>query len=263
MHKLFFMVIIFFSNISFGLAREPADRHKLIIASFLFPPLLHSAQGKSFSGTMGETVKYICKYAKISCEFEIVPLKRAYVELTRGHADALITLDLGQFKDCCSTSTWYAPWSAGLFAANSNNIPEKAEQIYGKGLIVVNGMRSPYSFLPNLDALAENGTIKLHKALEISSAVLMFQQRRADLLWGGEDFKWYLKKLTPNKEYHYKPLMRKNVVLWTQNYKQETLRRFNEASIELMEQNIIGPDGLLIPEIMSIYYKEHILKKTK
>ncbi|WP_135076685.1 transporter substrate-binding domain-containing protein [Terasakiella sp. SH-1] len=244
-------------------AQDPAPDNSLVIASFSFPPLLHLADNGTFSGTMGETVRFICEEAKLDCTFKLVPLKRAYNDLRHGRVDGLITLDLGQFKECCFSSKWFSEWSAGLFSTHEPaKIPSTREEILGGSLIVVNGMRSPYSFLPDMDQLAKEKSIRLYKVKNISTAVKMFAVDRADFLWGGEDFKWYLQRIAPNKQYHYKPLFKKNVVLWTQKVKSLPLMRFNKAYTALKNKQALSQNGLMIPYFMDKRYKEYSMPET-
>jgi len=239
---------------------EENAKQALVIASFSFPPLLHLADDNSFSGTMGETVKAICEEAEIACSFKVVPLARAYSELKQGRVDALVTLDLGQFKDCCLVSDWHAGWSAGLFSTSAyNDIPSVEQEMLGRELIVVNGMRSPYSFLPRLDQMAEGEEIKLYKAKDVETAVLMFARDRAGLLWGGEDFRWYLHQVAPTKQYSYRPLFHKEVVLWVRKQKSKILDAFNAGYERLIEDKVIEEGGLLNPPLMKRRYKDHIL----
>ncbi len=255
----------FFLCICFGLVllvqQAGADTHgekqKLIIGSFSFPPLLHLAEDGSFSGQLGETVKHICMKAALACEFKVVPLKRAYNELVQGSVDALVTLDLDQFNECCLESTWRSPWSAGLFSNDlSMTLPETKDQILGKSLIVVNGMRSPYSFLPDMDNLASEGRLRVYKAKDIPSSVRMFHRKRAPLMWGGEDFKWHLKKIAPLMKYQYKALFKKDVVLWVRREKEGLLSLYNNAHDQLLKQGVIAENGTLVPAVMRKTYKE-------
>ena len=132
----------------------------------------------------------------------------------------------------------------------------------GRDLIVVNGMRSPYSFLPDMDELAAQKTIKLFKAKDVQTAVLMFANGRADLLWGGEDFFWHLRRLTPGKPYAYRALFRKDVVLWVHKRKTGTLALFDAAYRCMAETGMISMNGLLAPDIMRARYLDADLDLT-
>ncbi len=239
-----------------------ADK-KIVIGSFSFPPLLHIAEDGTFSGTFGETVKLICEETAYECEFKVVPLKRAYADLRAGRVDALVTLDLGQFNECCVPSAWRAPWSAGLFSTlNKEAIPKSPEAMIGKSLIVVNGMRSPYSFLPNLDELSHAKKLKVFTAHNIRSSVVMFVRGRSPLLWGGEDFKWYLNKIAPDFRYYYESHFKTDVVLWTRTGKEDFIRAFNQAYLHLIETKALDEkSGMLIPFFMERRYKDALLEE--
>lgn len=242
----------FFSNSSVA-----AERQKVVIASFPFPPLLHLAEDGSFSGKLGETVKFICEEANLDCEFRISPLKRSYAELRTGKVDALITLDLSQFSECCLPSHWFSPWSAGIFSKGAyEDIPITPSQIMGDHLIVVNGMKSPYSFIPDLDDLAQTGDLHVYKAQNIEASVRMFINDRAGFLWGGEDFSWYMKKMAPQLNYTYKALFSKNVVLWIRKENNSFLDKFNKAYQHTIMNKLISNDGILISKLMAKRYKD-------
>ena len=232
------------------------DKDKIIsIVSFSFPPILHETSSGGFSGTMGETVKMLCETANIKCEFRVVPLKRAYQQLRAGDADALITINIGQLNDCCIPSDWASPWSAGFFSsAGEAAIPKTQEDLKDKSLIVVTGMKSPYSFAPALDQMATDRTLTLFKAPKILSAVKMFLKQRAPLLWGGEDFKWYLEKLDKNANYIFKPKMEIPVVTWIRRDKPEVLAHLNRAYEILSGTGTLDKKNLLIPSLMERRY---------
>ncbi|SCA57107.1 conserved exported hypothetical protein [Candidatus Terasakiella magnetica] len=244
-----------FGSLAYGDEKTPDD--SFVIGTFSYPPLLHKGKDGAFSGTLGETVKLICEKAALNCRFKILPLKRVYQELRGGKVDALVTLDLGQFPKCCLISKWRSPWAAGLFSTlPANEIPKIEKEIYGKKLIVVNGMRSPYSFLPEMDKLAKEGKIKLYVSKHVSSSANMFAKGRAELLWGGEDFTWHLKKIAPHMAYNFRPLLKKNVVLWARKEHQGILDKFDEAVAQLRTEQTIGEDGKLHPDLMAQTYQE-------
>ncbi len=135
---------------------------KVTIASFSFPPLLHATVTGEFSGTMGETVKRICEEGGINCDFNVLPLKRAYIQVKNGDVDALITINSGQLNDCCIPSEWSSPWTAGLFYFEGEEmIPGSPKELIGKSLIIVNGMKSPYFFAKDLDKMSDDGRLSL------------------------------------------------------------------------------------------------------
>ena len=149
------------------------------IESFSFPPILHASESGEFSGTMGETVKALCKAGDMICNFTVVPLKRAYQHIKKGQSDALITINVGQLNECCIPSEWLSPWTAGFFStAGLSAIPKTPEELSGKSLIVVQGMKSPYLFAKELDKMSEDKRLDLHKAPHILSSVKMFLANR-------------------------------------------------------------------------------------
>lgn len=240
------------------------DDDVITIGSFPFPPLLHLSEDGSFSGTMGETVKRLCAEAKLNCQFRVAPLSRTYNELRNGKIDALITLDLDQFEECCIRSQWRSPWSAGLFSFLPElDIPTDAQSMLGKSLIVVSGMRSPYGFLPKLDQWSEDKRINLSVGWDITTATKMFVRHRAEFLWGGEDFKWYINKHKPGVEYNFKPLMHKDVVVWVRKGKSESLSRLDSALQRMKQQGLLNQKVLLNEQLMEEYYKEAVFDKKK
>ncbi|NVK17547.1 MAG: hypothetical protein HWE30_02500 [Methylocystaceae bacterium] len=244
-----------------GITPVSHAQDKLVIGSFSFPPLLHLTENRKFSGTLSETIYETCEQAGIECVFRLLPLKRAYNDLRKNRVDGLVTLDLAQFNDCCLSSDWHSPWSAGFFSSDPYlSIPNKAEDTFDIPFIISHGMQSPYSFIPKMDEWIEQKKINVFKGKDIESAIRMFVHKRANLLWGGEDFKWYLNKIAPGFSYDYKPLFHKNVVLWVRKEKEEILNRFNQAYRKLIKENVIGHDGILAPKIMRQRYEEADIK---
>lgn len=228
---------------------------KATVLSMAFPPILHATQAGGFSGTMGETVKALCESGGLDCDFEIVPLSRAYTMLREGEADALITINVQQLNACCTPSDWQSPWTAGFFSNRGEAaIPAGPADLDGRSLIVVLGMKSPYEFAGDLDARAGDGRLTLYRAPHILSSVKMFLADRADLLWGGEDFKWYIEKLSPGFGYTFKPLVKKDVVVWVRKDRPEVLSRLNQGLIKLQARQALGSDNLLAPGLMQGRY---------
>ncbi len=239
------------------------ERRPVTILSFEFPPLLHSTVSGGFSGTMGETVKALCERAKLDCRFKVVPLKRAYRALRSGAADGLITIDLGQFHDCCRASAWSSPWSAGWFSHPSvKQSPEKEGDLKDKSIIVVQGMKSPYKFAPNLNALVEENVVTVSKAASIATSVKMFLRDRAPLLWGGEDFKWYFGKIDPTAEYRYTPRMTLPVVVWMRKERSQVSDLLDAGYNELKEGRVLGANNLLSIPLMQARYQDAPFKMT-
>ena len=215
---------------SYGAETKLPDPLPVKILSFPIPPLLHNTADGDFSGTLGETVKALCEAQNLACSFSVLPLARAYLQLRNGSGDALITLNFGQFKKCCSTSAWASPWSAGFFSSSSSMIiPETPKDLLGTSIIAVNGMKSPYLFAPNLDEMVARKELSLFSARDISTAVSMFIGKRAPLLWGSDDFTWYFEKIDNNADYIFTPRVTAPVVIWVRKEKQEILRRLNQA----------------------------------
>jgi len=236
-------------------ASPPNPPLRVTIASFSFPPLLHTARDNVFSGTMGETVKYLCEVASITCNFTVMPLKRAYQKVRSGASNALITINVGQLTNCCIPSDWASPWTAGFFSsAGAEEIPKSAKDLTGRSMIMVNGMKSPYFFAKNLDQMAADKRLTLWKAPNILSSVKMFLRKRAPLLWGGEDFMWYIHKLDKNATYSFKPLFKKPVVIWVRKDKPEVLALFNRIFAKVKAAGQLDSKNLLIPALMQQRY---------
>lgn len=260
-HIVHFRVIVLTAAIALIMIPVPAhtaqgpEQDTITIVSFSFPPILHATETGAFSGTMGETVKMLCEAANKKCNFRVVPLKRAYEQVRSGDADAMITINVGQLKDCCVPSDWSSPWSAGLFSSNGREaIPKTQEDLIGRSLIVVTGMKSPYFFAKDLDQMSADRSMTLFKAPKILSAVKMFLKRRSPLLWGGEDFKWYIEKLDKQAKYEFKPLFTKPVVVWVRRDKPAILARLNRAFEILSGTNALNRKNLLNPSLMKQRY---------
>ncbi len=262
---LLFVALIFMAAAPHAIADQDhtkEGRKTVRIVSFSFPPILHYSEEGEFSGTMGETVKMLCEASELDCGFDVVPLKRAYDQLKSGTADALITINVGQLKDCCIPSEWSSPWTAGFFSSNGEGaIPTSEEELIGKKIITVIGMKSPYAFAKNLDQMSADDLVSVLKAPRILSAVKMFLSGRAPLLWGGEDFKWYIGKLDSDAQYVFKPLFKKPVVVWVRKDKPEILRRLNHAFSDLRKNGSLGDGNLLNPSLMKKHYVDAPLKK--
>ena len=251
-----FIICAAFFSVPYPVFAVSLNKHpNVVISSFSFPPLLHATVDGGFSGTMGETVKMLCEKANLDCKFTVSPLKRTYKEVRSGTSDALITIDVGQLKDCCVPSEWTSPWTAGFFSSKGkNSIPQTQEGLIGKSLIVVSGMKSPYFFAKDLNALAKKRLLKLYKAPRILSSIKMFLAQRAPLLWGGEDFIWYINKLKADARYDFKPLIELPVVIWVRKDKQAILKMFNQAFVELKKTGVLGEKNLLQPYLMKQRY---------
>jgi len=240
---------------TYGFAAIAESNKTLIIASFPFPPLLHATQDGNFSGTMGETVKMMCEEAKLRCIFKVVPLKRAHHELESGSVDALITIKVDRFHTCCRPSKWSSPWAAGFFANDQIDIvPTKPNEVKGHSIILVQGMQSPYLFMPDLEQWEDQQEIRVSRASSIAAATRMFNVKRAPLLWGSDDFNWYFEKINSTVERTFTPLLVKPVVVWVRNSKSALLDKLNQAYQRMQFKSLLNEKNLLIPSLMKERY---------
>ncbi len=89
MINLFFWTAVSVAD-DLSLKDEPV--HDVVIGVYEYPPLYHTAAGSgNFSGILGETVRAICKAAKINCIFKRIPVARAYRYVETGETHALLT----------------------------------------------------------------------------------------------------------------------------------------------------------------------------
>ena len=84
---------------------------------------------------------------------------------------------------------------------------------------------------------------------------------RAPLLWGGEDFKWYIHKIDPQSKYDFKPFVKIPVVVWIRKDKPEILERFNMAFEKLKDANVLDEKNLIEPSLMQEKYSDAPLEK--
>lgn len=253
----FFRLLICLVFLGLPLHAQADDRtdDSLTIASFPFPPLFHTAHDQSFSGTMGETVKKICELGQVKCNFIILPPKRTYQYLEQGKVDALATIDLNQFKKCCVKSDWNSPWSAGFFLNERHfDAPDSEDDLLGSSLIIVKGMKSPFSFMPNLAKHENLQQIKVIRANSIWGAAKMLTLGRAPYMWGGEDFSWYLDKISPDHPYSFIGKKHYSVVVWARQEKAHLLRKLNAGFKRAQEQGLLSPKNLLNDELMKKLY---------
>ncbi|WP_417841644.1 substrate-binding periplasmic protein [Terasakiella sp.] len=227
------------------------------LATFSYPPLFHSSEKGDPSGTVIETVTYMCELADMDCQIEILPFKRAYQKLENKLVDGLITIKVDQFEKCCTHTNWETPWIAGFFSHKSIvEIPKLPDEILGQRLITVAGMRSPYEFMPRLDEWSEQKKLTLFSANNAYTATRMFLNKRADYLWGSEDFYWYFNKQTDDINFTFLPLVVRPIVVWIQKDRPDILARFNATYEQLMGTQTLDHKKLLIPELMDIRYQD-------
>jgi len=243
-----------FLSLSFALPSSlRAETIKL--ATFDYPPLFHTGATGEFSGTVGETVKYMCKKAELNCEVEVLPFKRAYQKLENKLVDGLITIKVRNFTKCCIPTDWETPWVAGFFSHKDiTDIPKLPDEVIGERLIVVSGMQSPYEFMPKLDSWDKEKKLTLFKANDVFSATRMFLNQRAPYLWGSEDFNWYFNKQRPQENFNFLPLIVRPIVVWVQHDNLHVLNKLNYAYKQLMDEQVLDHKKLLNRELMSERY---------
>ncbi len=232
-----------------------AQNKTIKLATFEYPPFFHSTKDGNFSGTIGETVAYMCEKAQITCQIEALPYKRAYQKLFNNQVDGLITIDVKTFQDCCILSDWHTPWIAGFFSAKPlNEIPSSPDQVLGKTLITVAGMKSPYEFMPDLTQWAKDKKVGLFSANNIFTATRMFINNRADLLWGSEEFTWYFEKQHAQNRFNFRPVLAYSTVIWVRKDRPDILNKLN-AGYALMQKNgALSKNNLLNEELMKARY---------
>ncbi|MDV7339278.1 hypothetical protein RYZ26_06715 [Terasakiella sp. A23] len=253
LRRLFIFVFSFCLFLSSHETR--ADTTTLRLATLSFPPLIHHTATGSYSGTMGETVKMMCRMAGIDCRMELIPYKRAFEKLNAGEIDGVIGIKTNLLKECCTPSQWASPWAAGLFSARPlNEIPQIADDIKGQSLIVVDGMQSPYLFIPDLDQWEKDGDIRLHRANGIFMATNMLGNERAEFLWGSEDYNWYFEKLETKEQWNFIPLLVRPLVIWLDKSKFEEMNSLNKAYSRMQDQQMLNSRQLLSNELMQQNY---------
>lgn len=232
-----------------SLISEPvaAEEPKWHITGMDYAPLVFANESSDFTGTVGETVKALCKAGELSCKFERMPLKRSMHLLANGQLDASITIITGQPRPCCTPTDWQTPWTSGFFTNDDNMTPpETADALNGHALITVLGMKSPYSFAPDLDKMAADGRVTIFKGSSIKSSVDMFMAKRAPLLWGSADFAWHIQKHHADKKKPgFYPRLSFPMVLWVNNDRPDLLEGLNRGYRALIETGALDKDGLL------------------
>lgn len=247
---LFSTVFLIFSTLA------TADETKTLkLATLSFPPLLHTSKTGQFSGTMGETIKFMCRKANLKCIVDILPFNLVYQKLENNEIDGLITINVPQFQDCCIASTWASPWASGFFSpAPLDEIPQIPDDILGRSIIIVNGMKSPYVFMPNLKDWENEGKVKVLRAPSILSAAKMLGNDKAKLLWGSEDFNWYFEKLGTKDRWNFIPLVVRPVVVWVKKEKRDLLERLNAGYEVIQKEKHLNSHNILNYEIMEQFY---------
>lgn len=248
-------LILFLFNAS--ATASPRVKDQILLATLSYPPLLHATPDGSYSGTVGETLKMMCDIANITCHVDIVPFKRAYIELENGSINGILTLKFDSFKDCCVSSNWFTPWKAGFFSSlPTEDIPKTPDDVRGRSLILVNGMRSPTLFLPDLESWEKEGVIHLYRTPTIATAAKMLSSDRADLLWGSEEFNWYFDRLGTRVRWHFTPVVSEPIVIWLKKNKAAVMQKLDLAYQQMQDKNMLNEAGLLNDTLMKDRYIE-------
>lgn len=240
---------------AYGAYAQDGPQNIVKLATFDYPPLFHTAVNGKPSGTVVETVKYLCEEGGLTCQIEVLPFKRAYQKIENNQVDGLITIKVDRFEKCCLPTQWEMPWVAGFYSYKAwNTIPNTPTEVLGQRLIVVSGMRSPYEFMPTLNTWDRDGKITLFRANSVKSATKMFLSHRATYLWGSQDFEWYFDKLGGDLNYRFKPLVVRPIVVWFRKDKKHLLDQMNQAFENLRQQPVFGPNMLLKSDLMQRRY---------
>jgi ABC-type amino acid transport substrate-binding protein len=233
-------------------------------AAYEYPPLYHTSLKGEFSGTLGETIKRMCKDGGLKCYVSVYPIARAYQLTISGTADMTISGKHPRFNDCCVATKWGYPWSAGLFSPlAAGNVPKSESEMIGRSLIVVRGWRSPYRFMPNFDQLVAEKKITVYYPDSNYGAIQMLLNGRADLLWGSIDYFWYFKKMNITGKFKYTEHVKIPIVLWVNKKKPQVIEGLNKGFYELKMKNKLDINNLLIPSLMKNVYKDAPLRKTQ
>jgi len=229
-----------------------AENNSAKLAIYDYPPLYHISGDDSLSGSIGETVKEMCAIAGINCNTQFYPISRAYEAVIQGKSDITFSSIHPRFDECCLKAEWEYPWSSGLFAlSHFKSIPKSEEEMIGKKIIFVNGWRSPYRFIPNLDALEKEGKLVVYRANDIPSAIKMLDRNRASLLWGSIDFLWHIKNLKMENRFHYEPRVFLPITIWVHKSKPKILKKLNDAFLKLKKNEGLEGNNLLSNEILN------------
>lgn len=231
----------------YSLATEPSlteAKEQIDIAFFEYPPLAHLTHSGRLSGTVIETVREICHQAELNCRFRILPVARVYRSVFNGDASVIITGRHPSFDECCSLGHWQHPWSAGIYSrAPLSMIAETEKQLEYHKMIIIRGWRSPFRYFENLQNMADRGSVKLSLAQDNMSAIRMLRHDRAEYMWGGGHFEWYLKKLGLEGEFQYKPLISSPLGLWVDKNRLDILLALNKGYNRLKESNLLNASG--------------------
>lgn len=221
-----------------------AGNERIVIAFFEYPPLAHLTHSGRVSGQVIETVREICIHAGLDCELRILPVARVYRSVFNGSASVIITGRHPNFGDCCKVTNWQFPWTAGIYSRQpSEMIAVTEEELKSHKMIVVRGWRSPYRYFENLEELTKDGVIKLALAQDNISAIRMLEHERAEYMWGGSHFGWYLEKSGLTGQFNYKPLISSPLALWVDKNRPDIRLALNKGYERLLEKGMLNADG--------------------
>ncbi len=224
---------------------EPAlPGDKVVISFFEYPPLAHVSHTGRVSGTVIETVREICAKAQIDCELRMLPVARVYRSISNGTASVIITGRHPSLGNCCSDANWHFPWTAGIYSKTPVDlIADSEEELRYRKMIIIRGWLSPYRYFENLRTLSDQGVVKLAMAQDNSSAIRMLEHERAEYLWGGSHFSWYLEKRGLTGEFNYKPLISSPLALWVDKNRPDVLLALNKGYQRLKQEGGLTADG--------------------
>ncbi len=227
------------------------------IIGFEHPPLFHTSTSGTFSGIIGETINSLCEISRLDCTVNLYPVARAYAKFESGEGQVLLSAILPRFDKCCAASDWVYHYSNGIYSSEPvASIPREEKALSGKSIIVIRGWQSPYTTFPNLDRLAENGDIILHKANGTISSIRMLNGERGDFLWGTESFRWYFDKLGVKKNLNYVRLNPVYIVLLVHKQHHLILQRLNNGFQLMKDRGMLNEKSVLKEEIMKKKYQD-------
>lgn len=216
------------------------------VAIYDYPPLYHRSETGKLTGSIGQTFLRLCEVAKLTCQVTFYPLSRAYEEVLTNKSHVTFSSIHPRFDDCCTQTKWEYPWNAGLFTPiGLDNPPQSEEDLIGKRLIMVNGWRSPYRFIPNLDRLEKDNQLTIFRANDIDTALRMLDRGRANILWGSVDFSWHINRLDLYNRFQYHPRVTLPITIWINKSRPHVIDALNKAYQQLLQNNELTETNLL------------------
>jgi len=236
------------------------EQERINIAFFEYPPLGHLARSGHLSGIAVETVREICFQAGLNCYFRLLPVARVYRSVVSGDAQVIMTGSHPSFDACCRLAQWQYPWSAGIYSrAPESMIAETEDELKYHKMIIIRGWRSNFRYFPNLQSLSDNGLVKLSVAQDSLGAIRMLQRDRAEYMWGGDSFHWYLQKLGLEDEFNFKPLISIPLGLWVDKDRPDILQALNRGFKKMKDKGLLNASHQrLNDELMSQRLEEAV-----